>query len=203
MKKYILLSIFWLSIAQSFAQADFDYGVTAGLNISTAILPELKLNNNISDILSGDDVVKGQAQLADFKPRYKFGIFGRLDSDFGFLKVNLNYTSTNIHKDIDAYFFDVKVLDIALSYIDVDVTYNIYLSDSFYVSLGYIPSFLLSHSGDIKPSGFDSRILSGVGVKLPSGTSIDLDVVLGLSEAYKDSYIHHVMIPLTVSIPLN
>ena len=201
MKKIVLALALVLSIQNSFGQLKTRYGITAGLNVSSAILPELKLNS-LNNILHGEDVVKGQAQLADYVSLYKLGFFYKIDGRIGAIKFNANYTSTNIHKDIETLLGDVNVLNINLSYLDFDITYNLNLSKHFYFSAGYVPSLLLDHNGNLDINGFDQRIVSGFGFRFANGASIDLDAVVGIYEIINGSYIHNVMIPVTVSIPL-
>ena len=204
MKKSILAIIIALTVLQtSYAQLKIKYGLNVGMNVSTGILPELKLNTNLSSILHGDDVVQGNPQLADFVTLYKGGIFLKFDGKIGAVKLNANYTKTNIHKDVNASIFSVNALDINLDYLDFDITYNLNIFKHFYISAGYIPSLLLDHNGNLNVENFDQRVLAGIGFKFPSGITLDLDAVIGLSEVVKDSYIHNVMIPITLSIPLN
>jgi hypothetical protein len=185
------------------AQLKFKYGATIGLNVSSAILPELKLNTDLNSILHGDDVVQGDPQLADYVALYKAGLFLRLDGNIGSAKLNLDYTVTNIHEDIDTAIFSVNALDINLSYFDINFTYNLNLFKSFYISAGYIPSILLSHEGNLDIESFDQRALAGFGFKFGNGATIDLDAIVGISEIIQGSYIHNVMIPVTLSIPFN
>ncbi len=204
MKKLWLVLLLFVFVSQiSNAQLKFKYGITAGMNVSSGILPELDLNTNLSSILQGDDVVQGNPQLADFVTLYKAGLFLRLDGEIGTIKLNMNYTKTNIHEDINASIFSVNALDINLDYLDFDITYNLNIFKHFYISAGYIPSLLLDHEGNLNVENFDQRIMAGIGFKFPSGITLDLDAVVGLSEVVKDSYIHNVMIPVTLSIPLN
>ena len=201
--KLFYFIIFIYSIQTGYSQVKFRYGITAGLNVSTAILPELKLNTNLNSILNGDGVIQGKPELADYVALYKAGVFARLDAGIFSLKFNVNYDKTNIHKEVDAGIFSAEALNINLSYLDLDITANINLFKHFYFSAGYIPSFLLEHHGNLNINDFDQRLLTGFGFKFGNGTTLDFDAVIGLSEIIDGSYIHNVMIPVTLSIPLN
>ena len=202
--KRILILFFILAIhLNSFSQVKFRYGITAGLNISTAILPDLKLNTNLNSILKGDDVVQGQPQLADYVAMYKAGVFIKLDGGIAALKLNLNYDKTNIHKDLNAAVFTINALDINLGYLDLELTGHLNKFKHFYISAGYIPALLIEHQGNLSVNDFDQRILGGFGFRFGNGTTLDFDAVIGLSEIIDGSYIHNVMIPITLNIPLN
>ena len=203
MKKHLLIFMISLHTFSGFSQLDIRYGVTAGLNISTAILPDLTLNTNINSILKGNAVAEGTPQLADFINQYKLGGFIRFDGKVGSAKINMNYTKTNIHKEVDASFYSVTALNIDLSYLDFDLTYNLNLFKHFYISAGYVPSFLIKHEGNLNINSFDQRILTGIGFRFNNGATLDLNAVIGLSEVIDGSYIHNVMIPVTLNFPLN
>ena len=201
-----ILIFFFIVIVQlnSYSQIKLRYGVTAGLNISTAILPDLQLNTNINSILRGDDdLIQGTPQLADFVTMYKAGIFFRVDGGILSAKLNLNYDKTKIHKEIDATIFTANALNIDLSYLDLDMTLDLNLFKHFYISAGYVPAFLLQHQGNLNVNTFDQRFLTGIGFRFNNGTTLDFDAVIGLSEVIDGSYIHNVMIPITLNIPLN
>jgi len=201
--KRIINILFLLVIFQSFGQKGIKYGLTAGLNVSSGILPELELNTNINSILKGESVVKGKPQLADFVSLYKVGVFLKMENKVITPKINISYTKTDIYKDIDINVFSVNALDIDLSYLDVDFIFDINLSKHFYISTGYVPSMLLDHAGNLDVEKFDHRLLTGFGFKFANGASIDFDAVVGLKEIIDGSYIHNFMIPISFSIPLN
>ncbi len=203
MKKVIIFVLLISSFQTLQAQSKFRYGITAGLNLSTAVLPDLEINTNLNAILHGENVVKGSPQLADLISLYKAGVFFRYDVKIGFLKFNINYTKTNIHKDIDAGIFNINALDIQLDYLDLDIGFQLNLFKHLYFSAGYIPSILLNHDGNLNINDFDQRLFSGLGFRFANGATIDLNAVVGLSEVIEGSYIHNVMIPVTVNIPLN
>jgi len=203
MKKITFLFLLVFSIQTGFSQLSIKYGVTAGLNVSSGILPDLTLNTDINSILDGDAIAEGTPQLADFKNQFKIGGFIRLDGKIGFAKVNVNYTKTNIYKDVDPTTFDVAALDINLTYLDIDFTYNLNLFKGFYFSAGYIPSFLLSQDENYDINSFDQRILTGLGFRFNNGATLDFDAIIGLSEVIDGSYIHNVMLPITLNFPLN
>ena len=202
MKKIATIILFVFFAGQISAQIKIRYGITGGLNVSSAILPELKLNN-LNNIIHGDDVVKGEAQLADFVNLYKVGLFYKIDGDVGTLRFDLDYTSTNIHKDIKTFFGNIEALNIDLTYLDFNVVYNLNIGRNFYFSAGYVPSLLLDHNGNLDVNGFDHKALTGFGYRFANGATVDLNALIGLSEIIDGSYIHNVMIPISVSIPLN
>ena len=203
MKRILVLLLILISHLNTYSQVKFRYGITAGLNISTAILPDLKLNTNLNSILKGDDVVQGQPQLADYVAMYKAGVFIKLDGGIAALKLNLNYDKTNIHKDLNAAVFTINALDINLGYLDLELTGHLNIFKHFYISAGYIPALLIEHQGNLSVNDFDQRILGGFGFRFGNGTTLDFDAVIGLSEIIDGSYIHNVMIPITLNIPLN
>ncbi len=201
MKKLFLILVFSVTFT-SFSQ--LRYGVSGGVNISGGILPDLSVNNDINSILTGEDVVKGTPQLADFTLMYKAGVFVRLDGKIGSAKIGANYTATNIKKELDLSLFSTNVLDLKMSYLDLDFSYALKLFPSVYWNLGYTPSFLISNPDNYSQlKDFDSRIFTGFGLKIGNGATIDANVVVSMDEIISGSYIHHLMIPITVSIPLN
>ncbi len=203
MKKIALIILIFVGI-NAYAQKGFRYGITAGLNVSSGILPELDLNTNINSILKGDRVVQGNPQLADFVFLYKAGIFLRYDGKVGSAKFNINYTTTNIKKTLDLHIFNAEILDIDLRYLDFDLTYQLNIFKHFYINLGYVPSILLSDNVSLADvQKIDSRVLSGIGFKLFNGVTLDMNAVIGIKEVIEDSYVHNVMIPVTLNIPLN
>jgi len=203
MKRLYIILLIGLFIIPSQAQVKFRYGLTAGLNLSSAVLPDLKLNTNINSILQGEDVVKGEAQLADFVSLYKAGMFFKLDGKIGSAKLNITYTKTEVHKELNTGIFNVEALDILLDYLDFEMSYNLNLSKHFYFSLGYVPSLLLDHEGNLDINGLDQRLLTGFGFRFANGASIDLNAIAGITEIIDGSYIHNIMIPITINIPLN
>jgi len=202
MKKLIFAFALLLFSQSIFSQ--LRYGLSGGLNISSGILPDLTLNNDINSILAGDDIAKGTPQLADFTGMYKAGVFVRYDGKIGSAKVGVNYTATNIKKELDLNIFHTNILDLKMSYLDIDFSYGLNVLPSLYINLGYTPSFLISDpDNNSKLKDFDSRIFTGLGLKVGNGATIDVNVSVSMDEIINGSYIHHLMIPVTVSIPLN
>jgi len=80
---------------------------------------------------------------------------------------------------------------------------NLNIFKHFYLSAGYIPALLIEHQGNLDINELDQRVLSGFGFKFDNGITLDLNAIVGLSEVIDGSYIHNVMIPVTLSIPLN
>ncbi len=203
--KRLLLTIFIVFIfsQNGLGQNKLTYGITGGLNLSTAILPDLTLNTNINSILQGDAVAEGTPQLADFVSLYKAGVFLRLEGRILTGKLGLIYDKTRIYKTVDAGVFRVNALDIDLSYLDLDISMNLNLLKNFYISLGYVPAYLLKHEGNLNVNDLDQRILTGIGFKFNNGMTLDFNAIIGLTEVIDGSYIHNVNIPITLSIPFN
>ncbi len=200
MKRSLILLFIFINL-NVFSQIRIRYGATVGLNISTAILPELKLNTDIHSLLQGDDVVQGDPQLADYIAMYKGGLFVRLDGRVGSIKFNINYDKTNIYKNLDTNFFSINVLNIDLSYLDFEMTGSLNLTKNIYISTGYVPALLLKHEGNLDINNFDSRLLTGIGIRFGGGVTIDIDAIVGLTEIIDGSYIHNLIIPVTLNIP--
>jgi len=203
MKKTFLIIIFLLIGQIVQAQLTSRYGLTAGLNVSSAILPDLKINTDINSILHGESVIEGDPQLADLVALYKIGFFYRIDGKIGSIKLNANYTKTNIHKDLDLIVYTIDELNLQLDYLDFDITYQLNIFKHFYLSLGYIPSFLLKQNNNLNINNFDQRLLAGVGFRLVHGITLDFNAIAGINEVINGSYIHNIMIPITLNIPLN
>ncbi len=202
MKNSLFTLIFISFISTSFSQ--LRYGVAGGLNISGGILPDLSLNHDVNSILSGDDVVKGTPQLADFTAMYKAGVFVRYDARLGSAKIAANYTTTNIKKELDLSIFRTDVLNLKMTYLDIDFSYALNLFPSIHWNIGYTPSFLISNpDNNSHLKDFDSRLFTGFGIKIGNGATVDANVVVSMDEIINGSYIHHLMIPVTLSIPLN
>lgn len=203
MKRFLILIVFFSLSYHSFSQFKFKYGITAGLNVSSAIIPELDINTDINAILHGDDVIRGNPNVADFVTLYKGGLFFKLEAPIVSARLNVVYDKTQIHKSVDASVFSVDALNVNLSYIDFDMIFNVNLSKHFYISAGYVPAILINHEGNLNINDFDQRLLTGIGFKFANGMMFDLNAIAGISEVIDGSYIHNLMIPITLSIPLN
>jgi len=212
MYKIYFLSILFLSTFIVTAQKDsgLTYGVQGGLQLNSAILPDIKINDNLSSVLEGDDVAKGVPQWADLTLNYKFGGYVKYDHGFGFGLFEINYTTAKIKKDIKFTTsdfwggdqFTLTTLERNFTYLDFSLSYNINLSENLFFSLGATPSILLSNTGDETPATNDLRVFTGFGFQISDKTSIATRVELGISEVYEGSYIHHLMIPIVLRISL-
>ncbi len=210
MKHIVLLLLVFVTTQTALAQdKGISYGITGGVQLNSAILPELELNDNVNAILSGDDVVKGKPQLADFKLNFKLGGFVKYEDGFGFTLFETNYTPTKIYKEFKIntgtpYIpnFTYMKIDEQYSYLDISLSYNVYLYKGLYFGVGATPSFLLNYSGDVAPQKSDLRAFAGLGIKVNEKVALSLRGELGINEVYKDSYIHHIMIPLSISLSL-
>ena len=202
---FLLLFIALLTYSTTYSQhVKVRYGITAGLNLSTGLLPEMEKGDDIDSMLAGRVKEQGKPQLADFVNLYKGGVFIKVESDLGSAKFNINYTKTKIHQDLKHLELNTESLEILLDYIDFDFTYNVNLFENFYLSAGYIPSLLLNNNHeDLSINDFDQRLLGGIGFEIFNGTTIDFDAIVGLNEIINGSFIKNIMIPITVNIPLN
>ncbi len=209
LKKALIIPFLLLFIISTKAQKGATYGIKVGILLNSATLPNVKLNTSISSILEGDDIAKGVAQYADLTPNYQIGGYIKYDDGFGFSMLETNYTATKIHKEFTlntGIFDDISLitLDRSFAYLDLALSYNIYLTakKNAYFILGGEPSFLLSNTGAEKPTKTDIRAFTGFGVKLSKSAFVSVKAELGLSEVYKGSYIHHIMIPISLGINL-
>lgn len=209
LKKIILVSYIFLLGLNAIAQEGVSYGINASVLFNSAILPDIEINTSISSVLNGDDVAKGVPQYADLTINYQFGGFVKYDNGFGFSMLETNYTTTRIHDEFtfNTGIFDevsITTLDRRFAYLDLALSYNIYLSKtkSSYFSLGGGPSFLVSNTGNENPSKTDIRAFVGLGFNLSESVFISTKAELGISEVYKDSYIHHIMFPVSIGLKL-
>ncbi|NOR74044.1 MAG: outer membrane beta-barrel protein [Draconibacterium sp.] len=206
--KTIIFSLLVLAGLYSAAQkgSGFSYGIDGSLLLNSATLPEIELNTDIANIIDGGHIVKGKANYADLTFNYRFGGFVKYDHGFGFGIVDLNYTTAKISKEValnSSQFFGsdsfiLTTLERKFSYLDIALSYNIYLSNKLYFSLGITPALLLSNSGSQKPNNFDMRATTGLGFYFTDKISISTKVELGILEVYSNTYIHHIMIPISV-----
>ncbi len=209
MKRAIIFSLLIFSGLFATAQrgSGFGYGIQGSLLLNSATLPDIELNTNINSILTGDNLVKGKANYADLTFNYRFGGFVEYDHGFGFGLLEVNYTTAKINKNINVSAsgfwgsseIDLYTLERTLTYLDIALSYNIYLSNNLFLTLGITPGLLLSYTGNQKPNDFDFRVLMGFGYKIGDKISISTRAEFGITEVYKDSYIHHIMIPVTLS----
>lgn len=212
MYKIYFLSALFLSVINSTAQKNLGltYGVQGGLQVNTAILPDIEINESISSVLEGDDVAKGVPQWANASLNYKIGGFVKYDPGFGFALFEINLTPAKIKKEITFTTHDfwgnneytLATLERNFTYLDFSLSYNINLSNQLSLSLGATPSFLLSNTGKETPATSDLRAFTGFTYRFSDKMAIATRVELGLSEVYKGSYIHHVMIPVVLQISL-
>lgn len=196
--------IFMISLV-SHAQASF--GITGGFQLNSAILPDLEANQSLSSILDGDDVVKGVPQYADVKTGYKLGVIGQYDDGFGFTQLEVTYLKTHIYKEYklyDGFFgeYTLTALDRKYAYSDLGLSYNIYFSKNkiFFMGIGGSSSFLMEYKGNEEPEKVLWNAFINMGVKINEHISISTRAHLNINEVYKDSYIHHLMLPVNVSV---
>jgi hypothetical protein len=210
MKKLILFSLLLIGGFYVSAQrgSGFGYGIGGGLLLNSATLPDIKVNTDIEKLLSGENLVKGKANYSDLTFNYRVGGFIKYDHGFGFALVELNYTTTKIYKEFalplnnpfNKNSINLITLDRSFAYFDIALSYNIYLSDKFYFSVGATPAFLLSNTGNEEPNSFDLRVLTGFGYNITDKLSISTKLELGVTEVYDNTYIHQIMIPVTLQV---
>ena len=208
MKRILIIGLLLISSLYSFAQrgSGFASGIEGSALFNSATLPDLKVNTNVSDILEGKELVKGKVNYSDLTLNFRFGGFAKYDHGFGFALAELNLTSAKIKKDINTsildylgnYNNDLFTLERTLTYLDVSLSYNIYLSDNLFFGLGITPGLLIYYTKAQVPNRFDFRVFAGFGYKISDDISISTRAEFGITEAYKNSYIHHIMIPVTV-----
>ena len=208
MKRILIIALLLISFFNSFAQrgSGFAFGIEGSALFNSATLPDIKVNTNINDILEGKELVKGKANYSDLTFNYRFGGFAKYDHDFGFALVELNYTTTKILKEIglpvNSPFIkgniNLGTLERDFSYFDIAISYNIYFTDKLFFGVGIIPAFLLSNTGSQSPNKTDWRALAGFGFRITNNFSLTTRLELGINEVYADSYIHLIMIPVTV-----
>ena len=208
MKWIIIFGMLLLTSFSSYAQrgSGFGYGIEGSALFNSATLPDIKVNTSVNDILDGKELIKGKANYSDLTFNYRFGGFIKHDHGFGFALVEVNYSTTKIFKEIELPInnpfkkgnINLATLERDFSYLDVAVSYNIYLSDKLFFGVGITPAFLLSNTGKQTPNKMDWRALAGFGYKITDNFSLSTRLELGLAEVYADSYIHHIMIPITL-----
>ncbi len=206
-KKSLSIVFLFLFAVVSFAQNNLSYGVKASVLLNSAILPDIKINNSIGSVLQGDDVVKGVPHYADITYNYQFGGFAAYKDGFGFSMLEVNYTTTKIYDEINFNYdildeINMVILDRDFSYLDIAISYNIFVSRNkkLFFTIGGSPSFLVSNTGSETPEKLDIRVFSGFGFNLSDRVRISARAELGVLEVYKESYIHHIMVPVSVSI---
>ena len=68
------------------------------------------------------------------------------------------------------------------------------------MGLGGGPSFLLSYTKNNEPEAVNWNAFLNLGVALSDNISILTKLQLGVNEVYKDSYVHHIMVPVVVRV---
>jgi hypothetical protein len=214
MNKIFFLTLFFFSIVSTIFSQKGDglaYGIEGGLQFNSAILPDIALNTSIESVLAGDEVAKGVPQWADLTLNHKLGAFAKYDHGFGFVLFETQYTTTTIKKDIKFTTSDFwGHIDVTLAtlkekyaYLDFSLSYNVYVYNNLYVGLGATPAFLVSNTSDQEPNKSDFRVFGGLGYHVNNQISVATRVELGISEVYEGSYIHHLMIPLSIRYTIN
>lgn len=205
---FLAILLLYSFIVNAQKNSGLSYGVQAGFQLNSAILPDIKINDNLASVLEGDDVVKGVPQWADLTTNYKFGGFIKYDHGFGFGLFEINYTTAKIKKEIKFTTnnflgndeFTLVALERNFTYLDFSLSYNINLFNNSFFSLGGAPSILISNTGNETPATTDLRVFTGFGYRISDKTTIATRIELGITEVYKGSYIHHIMIPIVLQI---
>jgi hypothetical protein len=203
---YLFVMSFLFVTLEVAAQSPLRFGVNGGIQLNSAILPDIELNESIDDVLDGNEVVKGVPQYAQVTINYRIGGFVHFEDGIGFTQLDVDYATAHIFKELtmDAGFlgdYTVTALDRKYSYLDTHLSYNIYLSEhhTAFVGLGGGPSFLLSYSNNNEPEPINWNAFLNLGVALNEHISLQTKLQLGINEVYKDSYVHHLMVPIIVN----
>lgn len=189
-----------------FAQNLLRFGIEGGIQMNTAILPDIELNESIDDVLDGNEVVKGVPQYAQITLNYRAGGFVQYEDPIGFSLMDVTYSTAHIYKEVtlDGGIlgdYNITALDRTYSYLDTHLSYNLYLTKNHtaFVGLGGGPSFLLSYSNNNEPEPINWNAFMNLGVALNKHISLQTKLQLGINEVYKDSYVHHLMVPIIVN----
>lgn len=199
--------IFLLLLFPFISKAQTSFGITGGFQLNSAILPNLETNQSLSSILNGDQVVKGVPQYANIKTGFKVGVIGKYEDGFGFTQFEATYLKTHIYKEFKLYsgFFGnytITALDKKYTYSDVGLSYNVYFSENkiFFMGLGGSSSFLMEYEGNEEPEKVLWNAFINIGANINKHISISTRAHLSINEVYKDSYIHHLMLPINVMV---
>lgn len=190
-----------------FAQNPLRFGIQGGIQMNSAILPDIELNESIDDVLDGNEVVKGVPQYAQVTLNYRAGGFVQYEDAIGFSLLDVAYSTAHIYKEVtfDGGIlgdYNVTALDRKYTYLDTHLSYNLYLSKNHtaFVGLGGGPSFLLHYTKNNEPEAVNWNAFLNLGVALSDNISILTKLQLGVNEVYKDSYVHHIMVPVVVRV---
>ncbi len=216
MSKYFIMRLLFHLLVFSFllssfiGKAQFQWGATGGVQLNSAILPDVKLNDSWDDILNGGDVVKGVPQYADITYSYRVGGFVKKENSWGFSEIEVTYMTTKIYKEwrFDAGLFGeptISVFDRDYTYTDIAISHQIFLSSTrkSFIGLGGSLSFLMSYTGDDEPVKQTINVYIKLGAKLSDKVALVVQPTLGVSEVYKDTYIHHLMMPISFQLSFN
>jgi hypothetical protein len=207
----ITLVIMTFLVSQyTISQNLWEMGVTTGIQGNSAILPNLKLNDNLHDVFTGNEVVKGVPQYAKLTLNYRVGGYMAYEGKMGFTRLDITYVNSKIYKEYSVNLGilgepSLTVIDRKYGYIDGAVSYNLFLNQShtFYAGIGGSFALLTHYTKDESPEKTGWNGFLQIGVKLNDKVEISLKPSIGIDEVYKDSYIHHIMVPLSVGVILN
>lgn len=208
-KKIGFFIFFCLMSIYAIGQNNWRVGITLGAQANSAILPDLELNT-ISDVINGNGVVKGIPQYAEITLNYRAGIFMSYKDRVGFTKLELIYSTARIYKQLNintAFLgdYDINIIDRSYTYANTAISYNIYLNSShnFYLGLGGSYALLTSYTKNEEPEKNNYNAFINIGIKISNTIDLNLKPEIGINEVYNDSYIHHIMLPFSISIALN
>lgn len=203
MRNLTLVFLLTFSIFPTIIAQEINFGVQAGVQLNSAILPNLKLNT-MTNIYHGEDVVQGEAQYADINTNYRFGGFVQLEDGFGFSSLEADYSTTHIYKEISYQSglfgnLSTKLIDRKYDYLDFGLSYNVFLDKNHrvYFGLGGGPALLVHYTGSEEPTKTNWSVFSHIGISV-NQFQFQLKPQLGITEVYKDSYIHHLLLPISV-----
>lgn len=210
MKTCFYLIVFSLLLFSFTGKAQFQWGATGGVQLNSAILPDVKLNDSWHDILDGGEVVKGVPQYADITYSYRMGGFIKKENSWGFSAMEITYMTTKIYKEwkFDTGLFGestISVFDRKYAYTDIAVSYQIFMSSAHtsFIGLGGSLSLLMNYTGDEEPQKQALNAFLKIGAQVSDKVVLLVQPTLGVSEVYKDSYIHHIMMPIAIQLSFN
>ncbi|MEZ4909204.1 MAG: hypothetical protein R2771_16530 [Saprospiraceae bacterium] len=207
MRTILLLSISIFFSVNLSAQSEKYFGVSLYYQLNSATLPDVELNSSISQIINGAKVADGVVQYADIRQSARVGVFGQIHSNVGFFEIAPEYVVVNIYKEFKADLsylgeYTIDILDTKLSYLDVSLSWNLFLDHGHHIYLGAGIGFdiLVAHSGLLKPENYNYLGFLNLGVDITENIGLRVKPLFGLNEVYKNTYIHNMMLPIGISI---
>jgi len=210
MKTCFHLIVFSFLLFSFTGKAQFQWGATGGVQLNSAILPDVKLNDSWEDILNGGDVVKGVPQYADITYSYRVGGFIKKENSWGFSAIEVSYMTTRIYKQwkFDTGLFGeqtISIFDRKYAYTDIAASYQIFMSGAHtsFIGLGGSLSLLMNYTGEEEPQKQTLNVFLKLGAQVSDKVALLVQPTLGISEVYKYTYFHHLMMPISIQLSFN